>query len=124
MTETAEREDAVWVALAEVLDPCMAAGGHRVSVVDLGLITRVNLDSEGVEIGITFTEVGCPFTHRVIDRIESTVLGLGFFKSVRVTPEWQPGWTPERMNKVALNALQSGRQKLGRHFQSAITDNT
>lgn len=104
--------DAVWSALNEVADPCMAAGGHRVSIVDLGLITGVESTGRHLDIGITFTEVGCPFTHRVIDEIETRVNKLMMFESVKVTPGWLPGWTPARMNDVARTALKSSQLQL------------
>ena len=104
--------DAVWSALNEVADPCMAAGGHRVSIVDLGLITGVESTGRHLDIGITFTEVGCPFTHRVIDEIETRVNKLMMFESVKVTPGWLPGWTPGRMNDVARTALKSSQLQL------------
>ncbi len=104
--------EAVWEALGTVMDPCCAAGGHRISIVDLGLISRVDVIADTVEIGITFTEVGCPFTHRVIDRIESSVLALDCFRAVQVVPEWKPAWTPERMNEHARSALGESRGAL------------
>jgi metal-sulfur cluster biosynthetic enzyme len=112
MTECTESVVDVWRALDEVIDPCLAAAGHRISVVDLGLISRVDAMPGAVEIGITFTEVGCPFTHRVIDQIESRVLGLRRFETVRVVPEWRPAWTPERMNDRARAALSESRTSL------------
>lgn len=112
MPDIEDSIQAVWGALNEVADPCMAAGGHQVSIVDLGLITRVELVGQHVEIGITFTEVGCPFTHRVISEVEEKVNELRMFESVQITPGWLPGWTPDRMNGVAKAALKSGQLQL------------
>lgn len=112
MRSTEEQIQAVWGALNEVADPCMAAGGHRVSIVDLGLITGVESTGQHLDIGITFTEVGCPFTHRVIDEIENRINELMLFESVQVTPGWLPGWTPDRMNDVAKAALKNGQLRL------------
>ena len=53
-------EDALWNALADIRDPCMSAAGLDLSVVDLGLITRVDVSDNLIEIGITFTSVGVP----------------------------------------------------------------
>lgn len=118
MRDPASSADGVWRALHEVLDPCLAAGGHRVSVVDLGLITRVEAGASTLEIGITFTEVGCPFTHRVIDRIECELRKLEQFETIRVVPEWLPGWTPQRMNATARRALGDGRLALRQHLDT------
>lgn len=99
----------VRAALDGVMDPCLAAAGHALSVLDLGLITRIR-DEEGViEIGITFTEVGCQFTHRVMVSIEDRVRALGRHHDVRIVPDWKPGWTEARMGERARSALANGR---------------
>ena len=99
----------VWAALQGVMDPCLAASGHPMSVLDLGLISGVTEDGETIEVRITFTEVGCQFTHRVISSIEDRLLGLDRFRHVRVVPEWRPGWTEARMTEQARAALAQGR---------------
>ena len=99
----------VWVALQAVMDPCLAASGHPMSVLDLGLISGVTEDGQTIEVRITFTEVGCQFTHRVISSIEDRLLALDRFRHVRVVPEWRPGWTEERMTEHARSALAQGR---------------
>ena len=103
---------AVEKALDSVMDPCMAAGGRAVSIVDLGLITRMQVEGDTVSVGITFTEVGCPFTHRVIDVMERNLRALDRFTEIHITPEWRPGWTPERMNERARKAVQDGQSAL------------
>lgn len=107
-----EMADDVRAALDGVLDPCLLAAGHRMSVLGLGLISRVAESVEGIEIGITFTEVGCQFTHRVIASIEDRVAAIGRFDEVRVLPDWSVPWTPERMQAGARTALEEGRVRL------------
>lgn len=109
----------VWAALSEVRDPCLLAAGHDLSIVDLGLVARVTEAGGALEIGITFTEVGCQFTHRVIAAIEERIERLGRHSSVRVVPEWRPAWTEERMNGRARAALGEGRLRLARLFAAA-----
>ena len=99
----------VWAALQGVLDPCLAASGHSMSVLDLGLVSGITEEGETIELRITFTEVGCQFTHRVISSIEDRLLALDRFRHVRVVPEWRPGWTEERMTEAARAALAQGR---------------
>lgn len=99
----------VRAALHEVMDPCLVAAGHPMSILDLGLITRVREDAGTIEIGITFTEVGCQFTHRVMTSIEDRIRALGRHHDVRVVPDWRPGWTELRMGDRARAALANGR---------------
>jgi metal-sulfur cluster biosynthetic enzyme len=111
-----ELADDVREALDGVLDPCLLAAGHKMSVLGLGLISRVEERGCGIEIGITFTEVGCQFTHRVIAAIEDRVIALGRFDDVRVLPDWSLPWTPERMEPGARAALDDGRVLLARRL--------
>jgi metal-sulfur cluster biosynthetic enzyme len=114
MFERDNGQDEVLRALDEILDPCLVAAGHRISIVDMGLITRVEITGEAIEVGVTFTEVGCQFTHRVIHRIETQIQALERFKKIRVVPEWLPGWSPDRMNESARTALSESQDRLQR----------
>ena len=111
MTDLVLAED-VEAALGEVFDPCLLAAGHRMSVLALGLISRVEETASRIEVGITFTEVGCQFTHRVILSIEERLRSLGRFAEVRIVPDWSRAWTPERMQPGARRALDEGRVRL------------
>ena len=107
-------------ALDEVFDPCLLAAGHRMSVLALGLISRVEETATGIEVSITFTEVGCQFTHRVILSIEERLRSLGRFDEVRIVPEWSVAWTPERMKSGARQALDEGRVRLAGRFGAQL----
>lgn len=104
--------DDVREALDDVLDPCLLAAGHQMSVLGLGLISRVEEQAGDIEVAITFTEVGCQFTHRVIASIEDRLERLGRFNQVRVRPDWSVPWTPGRMEPGPREALEAGRVRL------------
>ena len=110
----------VEAALDEVFDPCLLAAGHRMSVLALGLISRVQESTSGIEVGITFTEVGCQFTHRVMLSIEERLRSLGRFDEVRIVPDWSSAWTPERMRADARQALDEGRVRLAGRLGAQI----
>jgi metal-sulfur cluster biosynthetic enzyme len=83
-------------ALEHVADPCLAAAGVPASVVDLGLVQDVHVSGDGaVEVSLSFTEVGCAFTHHLVDAVLRAVEGAAGVTSATVTPvwTWQPGHT-------------------------------
>jgi len=105
--------EAVYEALDTVKDPCMVAGGHDLSVLDLGLVYGVEVQGDGrVRVDMTLTEVGCIFTHRVFGEVYDAVEALPGAEEVEVVPRWSPVWTPERLNPKARRALEGSRNAM------------
>ncbi|MEQ8166412.1 MAG: metal-sulfur cluster assembly factor [Alphaproteobacteria bacterium] len=96
---------AIWDTLGGVADPCMAAVGLDLSVVDLGLIYDVDLDDGHVSVTMTFTEIGCQFTHVVVSGSYDAIEALPGVASVKVVPCWEPLWTEARLTEKAASAL-------------------
>jgi metal-sulfur cluster biosynthetic enzyme len=87
---------AVGAALDQIADPCLAAAGIRGSIVDLGLVQSVRADTDGdVVVELSLTEMGCAFTHHLLDRVWAAVEGLEGVHTATVTPIWT--WTPAHM---------------------------
>jgi metal-sulfur cluster biosynthetic enzyme len=102
--------EAVYEALGTVKDPCMVAGGHDLSILDLGLVygveTQEGQEGGRVRVEMTLTEVGCIFTHRVFGDVYDALEALPEVEEVEVVPRWMPVWTPERLNQKAKQALE------------------
>jgi metal-sulfur cluster biosynthetic enzyme len=108
----AEVEARILQALAGVEDPCMAAAGHDLSIIDLGLVRDIRVDGSRVEVEVTFTEVGCAFTHHVMDGIHRACESVPGIDDVQVAPTWQPTWSRDFMNDRARTVLGDARQRL------------
>ncbi len=96
--EPTERD--VRVALAEVPDPEIPV----LSVVDLGIIHRVTVGPDAIEVAILPTFVGCP----ALDLIRASIgdhLGARFGRPVRVATTFEVPWTSERISDVGRMAL-------------------
>jgi ring-1,2-phenylacetyl-CoA epoxidase subunit PaaD len=91
--------EAVWEALAEVPDPEIPA----VSVVDLGLVHRVELDGGRLRVELLPTFVGCP----ALDLIRASVAErlAGMAPEVEVEMTFAEPWTSDRITP-------EGRRKL------------
>jgi metal-sulfur cluster biosynthetic enzyme len=117
--------EAVYEALGTVKDPCMGAAGLDLSIVDLGLVYGVEVDEGGaVNVEMTFTEIGCVFTHVIGSGVYDAVGALPGVESVALTPRWLPLWTEDRVNAKASKALSGNRsamlQKMKRRSLSLI----
>lgn len=110
--ELAELEtvESCWKALANIKDPCCVLSGRDFSIVDLGLVNRVELIGGVLEVGITLTDIGCEFAHRIFRDIEALVEVLPGVSEVRVVPEILPMWTTDRLGANA-RAAWSARSK-------------
>jgi ring-1,2-phenylacetyl-CoA epoxidase subunit PaaD len=98
--DTGPSEADVLAALAVVPDPEIPV----LSVVDLGIIHRVDVRVDGIDVAILPTFVGCP----ALDVIRSTIteqLGRRFGRPVRVETTFEVPWTSDRISAAGRAAL-------------------
>jgi metal-sulfur cluster biosynthetic enzyme len=91
----------IWRRVQAVEDPCHALAGYGLSIVDLGIVNRVEFDDGYVEVGLTYTELGCSFAPRILQRLEQELMGIDGVTSMDVIYEPFPPWTPDRMTDRA-----------------------
>ena len=87
-------------SLHAVKDPEIPA----ISVVDMGIITGVQLTNNNVHVSMTPTFVGCPAINVMRDEVEATVRGLGF-RNVVVDVNFDQPWTTNRVTEAGKAAL-------------------
>jgi metal-sulfur cluster biosynthetic enzyme len=89
-------------ALARVVDPELA-----LSITDLGLVYRLQVDDAGARVRMTMTSPACPVIDLIVEDVENEfdrVLPPGYAIAVEVC--WEPAWTPDRMSERARRFLQ------------------
>lgn len=94
------QEADVRAALAEVPDPEIPV----LSVVDLGIVHRVEVRPDGIDVAILPTFVGCP----AVDVIRGSItdhLGARFERPVNVETTFAVPWTSERISPAGRVAL-------------------
>ncbi len=74
------------------------------SIIDLGIVRDVIINSDSVEVVITPTYTGCPAMDMIAGLIKMELNALGY-KNVRVTTILSPAWTTDWMSE-------SGKEKL------------
>jgi ring-1,2-phenylacetyl-CoA epoxidase subunit PaaD len=92
-------ERAVWAALAEVPDPEIPA----VSVVDLGIVHRMDVSPEAIRVEILPTFVGCPAVETMRSAIADRLAGLAPRVEVEVT--FAVPWTSDRISPEGRRRL-------------------
>ena len=88
-----DRED-ILDELRNILDPEL-----QLNVVDLGLIYRVEVGMDRIEIDYTLTTPGCPEGPMIEREIRETLREITDLDDIRVTLVWEPQWGPERMSE-------------------------
>lgn len=93
--ETEILTERVMEKLRSVLDPELG-----VSVVDLGLIYGVEVDSKGIAtVSMTLTTIGCPLFPVMQKDIEDRLLELPEVEDVKIDLTFDPPWSPDRMTE-------------------------
>jgi len=86
--------------LEEVKDPEIPV----LSLVDLGVITRVESDGEKVNLEMTPTCVGCPALDMMKDEVEKTLKAKGV-KEVTITVSFREPWSSDKITEKGKIAL-------------------
>lgn len=83
--------------LKNVLDPEL-----RISVVDMGLIYKVNIDKKGkVEVVYTLTTPGCPLSEVIEMLIKSELSEIDGVTEVLTRLTFDPVWDTSKMSESA-----------------------
>jgi ring-1,2-phenylacetyl-CoA epoxidase subunit PaaD len=88
-----ELKDKVFECLLDVKDPEIPS----ISIVDLGMVSRVSLRSGGVTIYVLPTFIGCPALEIIQKNIKEAVGRLGEAGTVEVEYVYDPPWTSDRI---------------------------
>jgi ring-1,2-phenylacetyl-CoA epoxidase subunit PaaD len=94
-------EQRVREALAGVMDPEIPA----CSIVDLGMVERVEARDGAIEVDLLPTFVGCPAKDVIGEDAEAAVREAAGDREVRVRFVFDPPWTTERITEGGKAAL-------------------
>ena len=94
-------ENQVWQALKEVNDP-----EYPLSIVDLGMIYKVEVLQERVAIEMTFTARGCPAIDMIFLDVDAALSKIPGVKEVDIEIVWSPPWTRNKITPEGREILQ------------------
>ena len=76
-----------------------------VNLYDLGLIYKINVEDNNVEINMTLTNPNCPGAGEMPKNVGKSIESLKGLKSVRVNLVWEPKWDKKFMSEDAKLTL-------------------
>src|SRR5918994_305432 len=97
------RTAAVMEALASVYDPCCQEKG--LSVVDMGLVRKVDLDGDQARVELLLTTGWCPFAANLVGQITERVAALPGMAGSTVEIVWDEPLTTDRLSDKARRTL-------------------
>lgn len=84
----------VEAALAVVYDPCSVQASAPLSVVNMGLVTRIDIDADGaVRIGMRATSPWCTMLGCIMEAVETKVREIDGVSRAVVEVDNSVGWT-------------------------------
>ena len=83
-------------ALCRVIDPEIG-----LNIVDVGLVYRVDVDNEHVEVDFTLTSPGCPLADTIMEDIKREVSEVTGINVVEANLVWNPPWSLDFMSEEA-----------------------
>jgi ring-1,2-phenylacetyl-CoA epoxidase subunit PaaD len=102
-TEARALESRVREALADIPDPEIPA----CSIVDLGMVERVETAEGAVEVDLLPTFIGCPAKDIIGEEVEKAVGAVAGERTVRIRFVYDPPWTTDRITERGQEALRS-----------------
>jgi ring-1,2-phenylacetyl-CoA epoxidase subunit PaaD len=101
VVSTVTADHGVREALAQVMDPEIPA----CSIVDLGMVERVEVTGDAVEVDLLPTFVGCPAKDLIGQDAARAVQRVAGGRQVRVRFVHRPAWTTDRITEEGRAAL-------------------
>jgi metal-sulfur cluster biosynthetic enzyme len=86
-------------ALKEVLDP-----EYPISLVDLGLIRGIEVDSSTARVKLTYTCMGCPAMDMIQDDVRDRLLQMDGIDEVNIEVVWD-SWSRKDISKDGVIQL-------------------
>ena len=89
-------EETVVEVLRTVYDPEIP-----VSIYELGLIYRIQIEDSVVHVRMTLTTPACPVAGSLPGQVETRIKAIEGVNDATVELVWDPPWTPEKMSEAA-----------------------
>ena len=107
--------DQIRKALQAVFDPCSINMGAPISVADMGMVSRLGVNSDGVvDIELRPTSPMCTLIGSIMQGVEEKVTGVAGVTSVAITINIRSPWSEADMTSEGRRQLEArrGRSRL------------
>ena len=103
----AEERDSLELAVCEALAGVRDPEIPPISITDLGMVQRVRVAGDRVEVDLLPTFVGCPALDVIREEADRAVRAVVGDVSVRVSFVYAPPWTSDRITPAGREALRT-----------------
>lgn len=93
--------EAVRQQLQEIIDPCSAATGSNLDIVEMGLIDSIEIDDNHADVHMRLTTPACHMVPYFVREVEECVGELPDIESVELKTDQGLEWTEEMMSDEA-----------------------
>jgi ring-1,2-phenylacetyl-CoA epoxidase subunit PaaD len=120
VSDSSQLEAQVWEALLQVPDPEIPP----LSVVDLGIISKVEVSGQNVLVTMTPTFSGCPAIHMIRDNIATKVAELCPGLLVEVLVDFENTWNSNKITEKGREVLANFRLTPPRKYEGELDVST
>ena len=107
---TAPARADVEAALHRVFDPCSITAHSPVSVLDMGMVTGLDIEGGAVRIRLRPTNLGCTLIPTIMIDIEKKLADVPGIGPVSISIDTETTWAPEGMSARGREMLARGRR--------------
>lgn len=93
--------------LREIVDPCSAATGSNLNIVEMGLVKEINISGDHVDVEMHLTTPLCHMIPYFKKETEQRIGDLKEVHSVELTTDDGTEWTEEYMSEAATRKRQA-----------------
>jgi metal-sulfur cluster biosynthetic enzyme len=97
-------EAAIRDRLATIIDPCSAAAGRPLNILDMGLVKGIELEDGGLTVHLRLTSPMCGLGWYFVQQADRQLSDLPGVTHVMVTLDNGLEWTPEAMAPAVREA--------------------
>lgn len=99
--------DRVRQKLRGITDPCSAANGSDLNIVEMGLVEDIEVEGKEVRVDMRLTTPACHMVPYFLEEIEEKVGTFSSVESVSVETDDGMEWRPEMMSERAKEKRQA-----------------
>ena len=121
-TDAAPLPERIREELRAVVDPCTAANGSDLDVVEMGLLADLTVADGAVQVDLRLTTPACHMVPYFIVEIEDRLEPLDGVESVAVETDDGMQWSEELMTDAAREKRQAVLDRYDERYEQASTD--
>lgn len=113
-------EEKVEETLREIVDPCAAATGSELNIVEMGLVKSIAVQNGDVTIDMRITTPACHMIAFFHEKIDDRVGGIPDVDSVQVEMDNGFEWTEDFMSEEATERRQQVLDRQEEMYREAV----